>query len=461
MASIIKRKKAYSVVYSYTTETGETKQKWETWHTHKEALKRKAEIENQQLNGSFVIPNSQKVCDFMYEFVSLYGEKKWGVSTYDSNCALIANYINPIIGEIEVQEFTTRAADKYVQTLQKTRPVIRRNVQPRSQYLSPVIIEKVVKLASCALKQAVRWEMIAKNPFEHIIIPRVEYKKRDIWTAEDIRTALNACTDTKLYISMNLAFACSLRIGEILGLTWNNVHISDEEIAKDDAWIYVDKELTRASKRAIEMLGEKDIIHIFKPLMSNTSTRIILKKPKTKSSERRVWLPKTVAYILKEWKKAQDDIKELLGDEYEDYDFVVTLANGRPCENRIIENAFIKLREEAELPNVVFHSLRHSSTTYKLKLNHGDLKATQGDTGHSQITMITNVYAHILDEDRKINAQKFESAFYANPDMRDVKPPKESSEATVDIAAIIEQLKSNPELVQALAGLIAENRTAN
>ena len=29
--------------------------------------------------------------------------------------------------------------------------------------------------------------------------------------------------------------------------------------------------------------------------------------------------------------------------------------------------------------------------------------------------MITSVYAHILDEDRKINAQKFESAFYANP----------------------------------------------
>ena len=44
MATIIKRKKAYSVVYSYTNEKGETKQKWETWHTHKDALKRKAEI---------------------------------------------------------------------------------------------------------------------------------------------------------------------------------------------------------------------------------------------------------------------------------------------------------------------------------------------------------------------------------------------------------------------------------
>ena len=43
MATIIKRKKAYSVVYNYVDENGETKQKWETVHTHKEALRRKAE----------------------------------------------------------------------------------------------------------------------------------------------------------------------------------------------------------------------------------------------------------------------------------------------------------------------------------------------------------------------------------------------------------------------------------
>lgn len=454
MASIIKRKKAYSVVYSYINENGETKQKWETWHTHKEALKRKAEVENQQNNGTFIIPNSQKICDYMYEFVSLYGEKKWGVSTYDSNCGLIANYINPIIGDLQVQEITTRVADKFVQTLQKTKPVIRRNVQPKTEYLTPVNIEKIVKLMSCAFKQAVRWEMVGKNPFENIVIPKVEYKKRDIWTTENIRKALNSCTDTKLYIAMNLAFACSLRIGEILGLTWDNVHISDDDIARDDAYIYVDKELTRASKRAIEMLGEKDIIRIFKPLMANTSTRLILKKPKTKSSERKVWLPKTVAYIMKEWKKSQEEIKGFLGDEYEDFNLVIALPNGRPCENRVLEKEFTKLKEEAGLPNVVFHSLRHSSTTYKLKLNHGDLKATQGDTGHSQINMITDVYAHILDEDRKINAQRFESAFYANPDLRDVRPPQEKTEATIDIAALIEQLQANPELAAALAGLI-------
>ena len=144
---------------------------------------------------------------------------------------------------------------------------------------------------------------------------------------------------------------------------------------------------------------------MFTPLFPNTSTRIILKKPKTDSSIRKVWLPKTLAYILREWKSAQDELRALLRDEYQDYDLVVALANGRPCEDRIILKSFEKLREKAGLPKVVFHSLRHSSTTYKLKLNHGDLKAPQGDTGHAQIDMITSVYAHILDEDRKINAQ--------------------------------------------------------
>lgn len=375
---------------------------------------------------------------------------------YDSQTALIANYINPIIGDMEVQDITTRVVDKYIQTLQKTPSVSRKNRKARTEFVTNSTIEKIIKLLRCAFKQAVRWELIEKNPFDNVVLPKTEYKKRDILDAETIRLALDQCTDSKLYIAMNLAFACSLRMGEILGLTWKNVHIEDENIATDNAYIYIEAELARASKQAIETLGEKDIYHIFTPLMPNTSTRIILKKPKTDSSIRKVWLPKTVAYILREWKTSQEELKSFLGDEYQDFDLVVALPNGRPCENRIIEKEFSLLKQKAGLPNVVFHSLRHSSTTYKLKLNHGDLKVTQGDTGHAEIDMITKVYAHILDEDRKINAQKFESAFYANPDLRKVTPPQEQPQAqTIDLAALIEQLQKSPELANTLAALIA------
>lgn len=166
-------------------------------------------------------------------------------------------------------------------------------------------------------------------------------------------------------------------------------------------------------------------------------------------------MPKTVAYILREWKASQDKQKAFLGDEYLDYGLVIALPNGRPCEETVINNAFRRLKKEANLPNVVFHSLRHSSTTYKLKLNHGDLKATQGDTGHAQVDMITKIYAHILDEDRKVNAQKFEAAFYSNPDLRSVRAPQEEPvQPVLDAQALLAQLQQSPELLSNLTSLI-------
>lgn len=453
MASIKKRRGSYCVVYNYVNEFGETKQKWETYHSHKDAVARKAEVEHQQTRNTFIAPSTKTVSELMEDFVALYGQRIWSVSTYGTNCAIIENYINPIIGNIPLQAMTTKEADKYIQTLERTHPVSKGGRPAKTTYLTPSSIEKIIKLLRCAFRKAVRWEMISKNPFDGCSMPKVEPNKRAIWTSDMIKTALDACTDTKLYLAMNLAFACSMRLGEILGLTWDNVHISEDEIASGDAYVFVDKELLRAKRHAIDALNSKDIILLFPTLSQSASTRLMLKKPKTQSSIRKIWLPPTVACILREWKKHQDDLKEFFGDEYTDYNLVISQPNGRPCENRLIETAFNRLKEQIGLPNVVFHSLRHSSTTYKLKLNRGDLKATQGDTGHAQIDMITDVYAHILDEDRKLNAQKFETAFYSNPDLRSVRADTQESSG-VDLAALVAQLQSNPELAQTLAAII-------
>lgn len=455
MASIQKRGKNYAVIYTYQDQTGEKRQKWESCPTYKEAQKRKAEIELEMCNGSFIAPRKLTVSAFMKEFVSMYGEKKWSISIYDSNCSLIKNYIDPIIGELEVQAITPHTVDQFIKQLGKTPGVTTRTYKPSKDLISDRTIEKVVKLMRCAFNQAVRWEIVSRNPFQGAITTRPEYKKRDIWTADMIRTALDACKDNKLYVAMNLAFACSMRMGEILGLQWSNVHITDEDIERDDAHVYIDKELQRASNTAIEMLRGKGVYYIFEPTIPTASTRLILKKPKTESSVRKIWLPPTLAHILQEWKKSQESMKAFFGDEYQDYDLVVALPNGRPCEDRLILNAFYKLREEAGLPRVVFHSLRHSSTTYKLKLNHGDLKATQGDTGHAEIDMITKIYAHILDEDRKINAQRFENAFYSQPELRGMLPARtEREQAVIDPNMLIKQLVQTPELMNTLASYI-------
>lgn len=62
-----------------------------------------------------------------------------------------------------------------------------------------------------------------------------------------------------------------------------------------------------------------------------------------------------------------------------------------------------------------FHSLRHLSTKYKLKLTQGDIKSVQGDTGHAEAQMVTDVYSEIEDENRRENAARMEPDFYSLP----------------------------------------------
>ena len=395
---------------------------------------------------------------FLKDFVELYGTKRWGLSAYTANTGLIENYINPLLGDQIVQDVNRRTVDRFIQRLQKTPPVETPYRHARTEFVTACTIEKIMKLMRCAFHQAVRWDMIGKNPFDDAILPKREKNVRAIWTSDIIRKALDNCSDGKLYVAINLAFACSMRLGEITGLQWDCVHISEQDIANDNAYVYIDKELARVDQKAIDAVGQKDIIFVFPRLMGGkSSTRLVLKKPKTESSVRKVWIPKTLALILRDWKEKQDTLKEFMGVDYIDYNLVLVQETGRPCEDRIIGNQFERLKKSANLPNVVFHSLRHSSTTYKLKLNKGDLKATQGDTGHAQIDMITDIYAHILDEDRKINAQKFEMAFYSNPDMRQVEHQLQVESAPEpNPEAFMKQLEETPQLMEAFTQKFVE-----
>jgi integrase len=269
---------------------------------------------------------------------------------------------------------------------------------------------------------------------------------------------MDVCDDARLKVALNLAFACSLRMGELLGLTWDCVDISPESIESGKASIYINKELQRANREVMKTLENKDVIQIFPALNSQTTTVQLLKSPKTLSSIRKIFLPKTVAEMLVRWKAEQDMVRESLGAEYTDYNLVLAGPLGMPTESATINAALHKLIEENDLPHIVFHSLRHSSITYKLKLNGGDVKSVQGDSGHSQANMVTDVYSHILDEDRRTNAQRFEEAFYANKG-KDVVPTAEAApkadtpaEGKPD-AEIVAKILANPEMAALLKTL--------
>lgn len=460
MASIVKRKSKYSVVYTYYDENGEKRQKWETWGTMKEAKRRKAEIEYKQDNNTFVRPSIKTVSDLLYDFVELYGVNKWALSTFDAKKGLIDNYINPYIGNVQLSSVTPRMMDEYYQKLLKVKGAPRYKGQEVTTCVSARNVKEIHKILNCAFNQAIRWEYMEHNPVAKATLPKVEEKQREIWTADDLFRALEVCEDDRLSLAINLAFSCSLRLGEMVGLTWDCIDIGEENIAENNASIFVEKELMRVSKNALEKLEGKDVVQVFPSVLTSNNTVLLLKKPKTKSSIRRVWLPKTVALMLAEWKKNQDELKEILGAEYHDYNLVLSMPNGRPLEGQVISRSFKDLIRKHDLPDVVFHSLRHTSTTYKLKLNRGDMKAVQGDTGHAQLKMVSDVYSHILDEDRRNNAARFEEAFYHRKDNGETQTKASNVAVTAEAAKVLELLGQRPELAAGLLQLLSATQGA-
>lgn len=456
MASIIKRRNKFSVVYRFVDENGVQRQRWETFNTNAEAKKRKSEVEFQQDSGTFIVPTAKTLDDLLREYMSIYGVNTWAMSTYESHKALITNYISPIIGDMKLDDINTRVMDQYFQSLQKVKSVTSRYVHAKNEYLSVHNISEVFKLLRNAFNQAVKWEMMSRNPVVNCTIPKEEHEKREIWTAETLFKALEVCDDDIIALAINLAFSCSLRMGELLALTWDCIDITQQSIDEGHANIYVNKELQRVSRSALEALNGKDVIKKFPPALASTNTSLVLKQPKTKTSVRRIYLPKTVAEMLRKRKASLDEMKDLFGDEYLDYDLVFCSSNGHPLEASYINRGFSKLIRENGLPKVVFHSLRHSSITYKLKLNGGDMKSVQGDSGHAQMRMIEDVYSHILDEDRATNAQRFEAEFYSKSEAPEAPAASAApaSELTDSDKAKFIQLLSNPEFATLIKSFV-------
>ena len=114
--------------------------------------------------------------------------------------------------------------------------------------------------------------------------------------------------------------------------------------------------------------------------------------------------------------------------------------------------------DELGLPDVVFHSLRHTSVTYKLKLSGGDIKAVQGDSDHAQADMVTEVYGHILDEDRRKNAELMENAFYNKENLNPQMKEQDERSSTITVregvdAELLMKVLGNPEMAALLTSL--------
>ncbi len=87
------------------------------------------------------------------------------------------------------------------------------------------------------------------------------------------------------------------------------------------------------------------------------------------------------------------------------------------------------------------------------------MKSVQGDSGHAQVKMVTDVYSHIIDDDRRINAQRFEEQFYqskAAPAAKEAQEETKAETASQTDQEMLLRLLANPEMA-ALLETLAKN----
>lgn len=418
-----KGNKWYVVVSVKDDKTGNYDTDWLPFEDEAEARRICAEIsEEEKLKKAnkraykSVTKASRTVQQLIWEYIETYGVKNWSPSTYTNNVARAINYIIPHIGDTRVIDCNKLYMDKFFTKLETLDAV-----QQRGKAVKPIsakTCEEVHKFLKAMFNQAMEWEMADINPCYKKTAQYSEYdaQRPPFWTMPQFLESAAKIEAEELFdllAALFLSVSTTLREGEVCGLQWPRCHISLDEIASGDCRVEVDRELLRVKKDVMRKLNNKGILHVFPDMFGTSKSSLVLKVPKSKASIRTVWMPPTVARMLRRHKARQDAQKALLGSDYRDNDLVFAHPDGRPIEGSTLNDWLQAAIVKCGLPPVTYHSSRHTSTTYKLKLSKGDIKNVQGDTGHGSAQMVTEVYAEIIDSDRKYNAQAFEAAYFS------------------------------------------------
>jgi integrase len=231
-----------------------------------------------------------------------------------------------------------------------------------------------------AMKQALRWGMIDRNPTELLDPPRRAVPETATWNVDQTRRVLAAGNETGLAALWYLALMTGMRRGELLGLKW-------EDIEFEQGTLSVRRTLIRGNGGTWE-LGQ----------------------PKTASSRRAIALPGNCLTALRQHRVRQLEQRMRLGELWQDHGFVFTGQNGQPLHPNTLAAQFERLIIAANVPRIRFHDLRHTCAT--LLLSQGvHPKIVQERLGHADIAMTLNRYSHVTPDMQRAAANTLDNVF--------------------------------------------------
>ena len=428
MASILRRGDSYSVRFKYKDHAGRICEGWESFKTKKEAQDRKISVEKELLDGTFLIPDAMTVAEMLYKWLPIQSSKhKWAPKTYTHTVAMIQNLVVPYLGKKQIQKVQTYDLEQFYATLSRTpRGLYKQGVKQtltdkqKRQFLTGASIREVHAMLKTAFSYAVDWDLIHKSPTPREA-PKINTEERTIWDERTMLAALQTIENPALHLAVHMSMILSLREGEILGLQPGDL---DFDAADGRGTISVNKALQRADKVALSKIDPTQIYHTFPDRREGSKSSLILKRTKTKKSNRILYMTKPLKEELLAWLEKMKQDEQSAPEKYSNCGQLFRLPDGLPIAPDVLTKWYRMWRaEHPEFEKIVFHGLRHSSATYQLLQSGGDFKSVQGNTGHATATVLMDTYAHTQDKPRLELAEKLEADFYS----QDISSPKSGS----------------------------------
>ena len=269
--------------------------------------------------------------------------------------SIIEQHILPTAGQLQLDRFSEQHVVKLHELWGRT--------------VSSATVRYHHSVLRSAFRQAVEWRLIDRNPAGAVHPPRRIRRPMRALSTTEARQLLDGASGDELEALYTLALTTGMRLGELLGLKWEDV-----KLGPPNARVAVQRTLVRVGGRWL--FGE----------------------PKSERSRRGVALSGRASAALGAHRLRQNRQRLGAGPGWTDHDLVFAGAGGEPLYGaHITERCLKPLLRRLGLPLLRFHDLRHSAAT--LLLTQGiNPKVVSEMLGHASIELTLDTYSHVLPD---------------------------------------------------------------
>ena len=333
--------------------TGRRRRLWRSIKgTKRDAESLLVQLLHQRDTGIDLPPGKIRVGDFLRRWLDDYARPNTAPKTFQRYSEVVRLHLVPTLGAIPLPKL------RPLHIQQAYGRILEKGLSARTTLHCHRILRE-------ALQHALRWQLIARNPADAVKPPRPGRYAITVLGPEQIGRLLQAADNTRHGTLVYTAVMTGLRLGELLGLRWQDAGL-------DAQALYV-----RQTCQWVNGQG------------------FVFREPKTHRSTRAVALSPRTVDRLRQHRRQQLEERLVAGAAYQDRDLVFVTALGTPLRQSDVRRVWLRIVSAAGLERVRFHDLRHAHAT--LMLQQGvHPKIVSERLGHSGIAITMDTYSHVL-----------------------------------------------------------------